>query len=135
MALAPGTRLGSYRIEQPLGVGGMGEVYRARDTRLNRDVAVKVVTRALADTPGLRERFEHEARSVAALNHPNICTLYDIGRDGDVDYLVMEFLEGRTLADCLGARRALPVDEATAIAIQISTRSTPRTGAAWCTGI
>lgn len=101
MPLASGTRLGPYRIEAPVGAGGMGEVYRASDTRLNRFVAIKVLPSDLATDDERRARFEREARAIASLTHPNICTLYDVGRDGDIEYLVMELLEGRTLADRL----------------------------------
>src|SRR6185295_7188572 len=98
MPLAPGTRLGPYEILAPLGAGGMGEVYRARDTRLNRSVAVKVLPAHLSSNPDVRLRFEREARAVSSLNHPNICTLHDIGSQDGVDYLVLEHLEGETLA-------------------------------------
>src|ERR1700687_3867099 len=98
MSLAAGTRLGPYEILTPLGAGGMGEVYKARDTRLNRTVAIKVLPEHLSQKPQLRERFEREARAVSSLNHPHICTLHDVGKQGDVDYLVMEYLEGETLA-------------------------------------
>jgi eukaryotic-like serine/threonine-protein kinase len=101
MTLAPGTRLGPYEIVAPLGAGGMGEVYRARDTRLGRDVAVKVLPQHLSANPEVRTRFEREAKTVSALNHPNICTLFDVGREGDTDYLVMELVEGETLAQRL----------------------------------
>ena len=111
MSLAPGTRLGPYEIIAPLGAGGMGEVYRARDTRLGRDVAIKVLPEHLSGDAARRERFEREARAVSSLNHPHICTLYDIGSldmgQGPVDYLVMEHLEGETLADRL-VRGPLP---------------------------
>src|SRR2546425_6792800 len=99
MPLASGSRLGPYEILTPLGAGGMGEVYRARDTRLGRDVAIKVLPQHLTSSPEVRTRFEREARTVSSLNHPNICTLHDIGREGDTDYLVMELVEGETLAD------------------------------------
>jgi eukaryotic-like serine/threonine-protein kinase len=95
--LKDGTKLGPYEILSPLGAGGMGEVYRARDTRLDRDVAVKVLPAHLANDAQLKQRFEREARTVSSLNHPHICTLYDIGREGDTDFLVMEYLEGETL--------------------------------------
>src|SRR5437899_5957610 len=98
MSLAAGTRLGPYEILTPLGAGGMGEVYKARDTRLDRTVAIKVLPEHLADTPDLKTRFEREARAVSSLNHPHICTLYDIGHQDGVDYLVMEHIEGETLA-------------------------------------
>ena len=98
MTLNAGTRLGPYEILSPLGAGGMGEVYRAKDTRLGREVALKVLPQHLSSNPEVRARFEREARTVSSLNHPNICTLFDVGRDGDVDYLVMELVEGETLA-------------------------------------
>src|SRR5918999_4991788 len=119
MTVSVGTRLGPYEIVAPLGAGGMGEVYRARDTRLDRTVAIKVLTGALAADSESRRRFEHEARAIAALNDPHICTIHDVGRHGDLDYLVLEYLEGETLADRLRRTPALTVDEALAIAIQI----------------
>src|SRR5262245_19001439 len=97
MSLARGTRLGPYEIDGPLGVGGMGEVYRATDTRLGRAVAVKVVSAGLAGDDTTRARFQREARAIAALNHPNICALFDIGHDASYDFLVLELLEGETL--------------------------------------
>ena len=99
MALTSGTKFGPYEIESPLGAGGMGEVYRARDARLDRSVAIKVLASHLAASPELKQRFEREARALSALNHPNICQLYDIGSQNGTDYLVMEYLEGETLAD------------------------------------
>jgi Tol biopolymer transport system component len=117
--LAPGTRLGPYEIVSPLGAGGMGEVYRARDPRLGRDVAIKVLPAHLTDDLELRARFEREARSVAALNHPNICALYDVGREGDRDFLVMELLDGETLAARL-QRGALATPEVLKIGGQIA---------------
>ncbi|MEO5616253.1 MAG: protein kinase, partial [Candidatus Eisenbacteria bacterium] len=101
MPLDNGTRLGPYEIIAPLGAGGMGEVYRARDSRLGRDVAVKVLPRHLSATPEVRSRFEREAKTVSQLNHPNICSLFDVGREGETDFLVMELVEGGTLADRL----------------------------------
>jgi serine/threonine protein kinase/Tol biopolymer transport system component len=98
MPLTSGTRLGPYEIIAPLGAGGMGEVYRARDTRLDRTVAVKVLPAHLSSEPQRRERFEREARAISALNHPHICTLFDVGREGEIDFLVMELVEGETLA-------------------------------------
>jgi eukaryotic-like serine/threonine-protein kinase len=98
MALAPGTKLGPYQIESLLGAGGMGEVYRARDTRLDRTVAIKILTQGVADTPEVRQRFEREARAVSSLSHPHICVLYDVGNQDGIEYLVMEYLEGETLA-------------------------------------
>src|SRR5436305_13854317 len=116
--LAAGTELGPYVIETRLGAGGMGEVYRARDKRLRRTVALKVLPAHLARTSGLRQRLEREAEAISSLNHPHICTLHDIGRQGDVDYLVMEFLEGETLAQRL-KRGAIPLPELLEFAIQI----------------
>src|SRR5579863_2485621 len=98
MHLTSGTKLGPYEIVSPAGAGGMGEVYRARDTRLDRTVAIKVLPQHLADTPDSRQRFEREAKAVSALNHPNICTLHDVGSQDGTDFLVMEYLEGDTLA-------------------------------------
>ena len=97
----PGMKLGPYEIQSLLGAGGMGEVYRARDTRLDRSVALKVLPALLSSDPARKQRFEREARAIAALQHPNICTLHDVGQEGGVDYLVMEFLEGETLAERL----------------------------------
>jgi eukaryotic-like serine/threonine-protein kinase len=110
VTIAGGSRLGPYRIVESIGAGGMGEVYRAVDTRLDRPVAVKVLPPHLSAASGMRERFEREARTISALSHPNICSLFDIGREGDVDYLVMELLEGHTLAERI-ARGPLPIDE------------------------
>jgi Tol biopolymer transport system component/predicted Ser/Thr protein kinase len=110
MSLAAGRRLGPYEIVALLGVGGMGEVYKARDTRLDRTVAIKVLPPHTAERPDFRQRFEREARAVSALNHPHICTLYDIGQEAGRDYLVMEYLDGQTLADRL-RRGALPLNE------------------------
>jgi serine/threonine-protein kinase len=100
-ALPSGTRLGPYEILAPLGEGGMGKVYKARDTRLDRLVAIKLLQADIADRPEVQERFEREARTVASLNHPHICTLYDVGHHDNVDFLVMEYLEGETLAQRL----------------------------------
>src|SRR5262245_62004409 len=110
MSLAARTRLGPYEIVAPLGAGGMGEVYRAKDTRLGRDVAVKVLPQHLSSNPEIRARFEREAKTVSALNHPHICTLHDVGREGEIDYLVMELMEGETLAARL-AKGPLPLAE------------------------
>lgn len=101
MAISAGTRLGPYEILASIGAGGMGEVYRARDTRLDRTVAIKVLPSHLSSNPDLRQRFEREARAVSSLNHPHICTLHDVGQQDGVDYLVMEYLEGETVADRL----------------------------------
>ncbi len=119
MPLSAGDRLGPYEILAAIGAGGMGEVYRARDTRLDRTVAVKVLPSHLSHDPTLRQRFEREARAASSLNHPHICTLHDIGREGETDYLVMELLEGETLAARLEAG-PLPVDETLRYAIQIA---------------
>src|SRR6478736_6069369 len=99
--LEAGTKLGPYEIVSPLGAGGMGEVYRARDTRLGREVAIKVLPQHLSANAEVRARFEREAKTVSSLNHPYICTLFDVGREGDTDYLVMELIEGETLAQRL----------------------------------
>jgi Tol biopolymer transport system component len=98
MTLASGARLGPYEIVSPLGAGGMGEVYRAKDTRLDRTVAVKVLPQHLSSSAEVRQRFEREAKAISQLSHPHICALYDVGREGETDYLVMEYLEGETLA-------------------------------------
>ena len=129
MPLSPSTRLGPYEITSALGAGGMGEVYKARDTRLGRDVAIKVLPALLAADPQFRERFEREAKSISQLNHPNICTLFDVGRlraEGasasqgeEVEFLVMEFIEGETLAARLG-RGALPIADVLRIAVEIA---------------
>src|SRR6202165_3568483 len=101
MALTSGTKLGPYEIVAPLGAGGMGEVYRARDTRLDRIVAIKILPSHLSENPEAKQRFDREARTISSLNHPNICSLYDVGHQDGIDYLVMEYLEGETLADRL----------------------------------
>ncbi len=119
MPLESGTRLGPYQIVSPLGAGGMGEVYRAVDTRLDRTVAIKILPSELAHDPERRSRFEREAKAIAALTHPNICTLYDVGNHEGVEFLVMELLEGKTLAARLESG-PLPLGEAIACAIQIA---------------
>ncbi|MGA7298846.1 MAG: serine/threonine-protein kinase, partial [Candidatus Sulfotelmatobacter sp.] len=119
MGLASGTKLGPYEIQEPLGAGGMGEVYLARDTRLGRDVAVKVLPAHLSSDPELRQRMEREARAISSLNHPHICTLHDIGSQDGLDFLVMEHLEGETLAERL-ACGPLPLNDALKVAIQIA---------------
>src|SRR5437870_2788639 len=119
MPLTPGTRLGPYEIVGPLGAGGMGEVYRALDPRLGREVAIKVLPQHLSANVEVRARFEREAKTVSSLNHPHICTLFDVGREGDVDYLVMELVDGETLAQRL-TRGALPVAEVLKIGAQIA---------------
>jgi eukaryotic-like serine/threonine-protein kinase len=119
MTFTAGTRLGPYEIDGPIGSGGMGEVYRARDVRLDRAVAIKVLPPALASDPAFRDRFEREARTLSRLNHPNICTVHDVGTHEGVGYLVMEYLEGRTLADAL-KRGPMPAGEALRTAAQIA---------------
>jgi Tol biopolymer transport system component len=119
MSLAPGTRLGPYEILAPLGAGGMGEVYRARDTRLGRDVAVKVLPEHLSEQPEIRARFEREAKTISALHHPHVCMLFDVGREGDTDFLVMELVEGETLAQRL-QRGPLTAAELLRFGIQIA---------------
>src|ERR1700691_1730148 len=119
MTLTSGTKLGPYEIQSALGAGGMGEVYRALDTRLDRTVAVKVLASHLSSSPELKQRLEREARAISSLNHPNICQLYDIGSQNGTDYLVMEFLEGETLAERL-RKGPLPLPEVLKVAIAIA---------------
>ena len=119
MSLSNGIRLGPYEIIAAVGAGGMGEVYRARDTRLDRTVAVKVLPAHLTSDPDLRQRFEREARTISSLNHPHICALYDVGHHDGTDYLVMEFLEGETLADRL-QRGRVPLDQVLKIGTEIA---------------
>ena len=121
MTLNSGTRIGPYEILSALGSGGMGDVYRARDTRLHRTVAIKVLSSDLAGDPELRGRFEREARTIAALDHPHICAVYDVGDQDGVHYLVMPHLEGETLAQRLArAPRGLPLPEVLTIGRQIA---------------
>src|SRR2546425_3565885 len=101
MTLTAGSRLGPYEILSPLGAGGMGEVYKARDTRLERTVAVKVLPQHLSENADVRQRFEREAKTISQLSHPHICALYDVGNQDGVEFLVMEYLEGETLSDRL----------------------------------
>src|SRR5580704_12543826 len=117
--LAPGTKLGPYEIVAPLGAGGMGEVYRARDSRLGRIVAVKILPAELAADSDRLHRFEREARSTSSLNHPNIVTIYDLGRDGSTHYMAMEMIEGKTLRELLLAG-TLPIRKAIEIAAQVA---------------
>src|SRR6202795_4677591 len=119
MALTSGTKLGPYEIVSPLGAGGMGEVYRARDTRLERDIAIKVLPANLSSDPNLRQRLEREAKAVSKLSHPHICTLYDIGHQDGVDFLVMEYLEGETLERRL-TKGPLPPEQTIRYASQIA---------------
>src|SRR5499427_7137334 len=109
MSLVPGTKLGPYEVVGPLGTGGMGEVYRARDTRLERTVAIKILPVQVSSDPVRKQRFEREAKTISNLNHPNICTLHDIGSQDGIDYLVMEYVEGETLEKRL-EKGPLPTD-------------------------
>src|ERR1700686_4574894 len=119
MALASGIKLGPYEIQSPLGAGGMGEVYRAMDGRLDRTVAIKVLGSHLSSSPELKQRMEREAKSISSLNHPCICQLYDIGSQNGTDYLVMEFLEGETLAERL-RKGPLPLNEIYKVGIAVA---------------
>src|SRR5246500_1174162 len=118
MALTSGTKLGPYEIQSPLGAGGMGEVYRARDTRLDRSIAIKILPTHLSSNPEAKQRFDREARAISSLNHPNICTLHDVGHQDGIDYLVMEFLEGETVADRL-IKGPLPLQQLLKYGIEI----------------
>jgi Tol biopolymer transport system component/predicted Ser/Thr protein kinase len=117
--LTPGQKLGPYEIDSPLGAGGMGEVYRARDTRLERTVAIKVLPSHLSSNPDLKQRFEREAKAISSLNHPRICQLYDVGSQDGVDFLVMEYLEGETLAKRL-EKGALPLEQVLKIGAELA---------------
>jgi len=117
--LASGTRLGPYEIVAQLGAGGMGEVYKALDTRLNRTVAIKTLSGTLAADTQFRQRFDREAQTISQLDHPNICSLFDVGDESGTAFLVMQYLEGETLAERLSAG-ALPLDRALSIAIDVA---------------
>jgi Tol biopolymer transport system component/predicted Ser/Thr protein kinase len=119
MSLSSGTRLGPYEILSPLGAGGMGEVYKGNDTRLGREVAIKVLPSHLSDDPDLKARFEREARAISQLTHPHICTLYDIGSENGVDFLVMELLDGQSLADRL-EKGPLPTEQVLKFGVEIA---------------
>jgi eukaryotic-like serine/threonine-protein kinase len=119
MALNSGSRLGPYEILAPLGAGGMGEVYRARDTRLERTVAIKILPLQLSSDPVHKQRFEREAKTISNLNHPHICVLHDIGQQDGVDYLVMECVEGETLAKRL-EKGPLPLEQVLKLGAQIA---------------
>ena len=119
MALTSGTKLGPYEIESPLGAGGMGEVYRAKDTRLDRTVAIKILPAHLSSDPVRKQRFEREAKTISSLNHPHICVLYDVGSQDGIDYLVMECVEGETLAKRL-ERGTLPLEQVLKYGMQIA---------------
>src|ERR1700733_7636321 len=118
MPLQPGERLGPYEILALIGKGGMGEVYRARDTRLHRDIAVKVLPQSFA-TEAARERFQREARAASALNHPNICVVYDVGEAAGHPFLVMELLKGKTLREHIGGT-PLDIPAALMLSIQVA---------------
>jgi serine/threonine protein kinase len=120
MSLSAGARLGPYEILSPLGAGGMGEVYRAKDARLSRTVAIKVLSTDAAGDADRRERFEREAKAISALDHPNICALYDVGDHQGAYFLVMPCLDGQTLAERL-IKGALPIDQVIKIAVEIAT--------------
>ncbi|HEY3122559.1 MAG TPA: protein kinase [Thermoanaerobaculia bacterium] len=134
MPLFAGTRLGPYEILAAVGAGGMGEVYKARDTRLERTVAVKVLPSHLSQNEEVRQRFEREAKTISSLSHPHICALYDVGNQDGVEYLVMEYLEGETLADRLGAARCR-ASRCCDTESRSPTRWTRRTGKGSCTAI
>src|ERR1700682_1515115 len=119
MALTAGIRLGPYEILAPLGAGGMGEVYRARDTRLDRTVAIKILPQHLSDNPTLKQRFEREAKAISSLNHPHICVLHDVGTQDGIQFLVMECVEGETLAKRL-EKGPLPLEQALKYGMQIA---------------
>src|SRR5271170_6393914 len=119
MALPSGTKLGPYEIQSPLGAGGMGEVYRATDVRLGRDVAVKILPAHLSSNSAARQRFEREAKTISGLNHPNICTLFDVGHQDGLDFIVMEYLAGETLETRLG-KGALPLEQVLQYGSQIA---------------
>jgi serine/threonine protein kinase len=119
MSLAPGTKLGPYEIGTPLGAGGMGEVYRARDTRLNRTIAVKILPAQLSSDPIRKQRFEREAKTISSLNHPHICVLHDVGHQDGIDYLVMECIGGETLATRL-EKGALPLEQVSKYGSQVA---------------
>src|SRR5271157_1080309 len=118
MPLATGSKLGPYEIVGLLGAGGMGEVYRAKDTRLGRDVAIKILPTEMSADAARKQRFEREAKTISGLNHPNICVLHDVGSQDGLDYLVMECLEGETLAKRL-ARGPLPLEQVLKVGAQI----------------
>src|SRR5215510_4488410 len=119
MTLSAGSRLGPYEVLAPIGAGGMGEVYKARDTRLDRTVAVKVLPQHLSASAEVRQRFEREAKTISQLSHPHICALYDVGNQDGVEYLVMELLEGETLAERLN-KGSLPVEQTLRFGIEIA---------------
>src|SRR5260370_12278256 len=119
MALAPGAKLGPYEIVAPLGAGAMGEVYKARDTRLERTVAIKILPAHLSSDPVRRQRFEREPKTISSLNHPHICPLHDVGHQDGLDYLVLECVEGETLARRL-EKGPLPLEQVLKFGMQIA---------------
>jgi serine/threonine protein kinase len=133
MSLAPGARLGHYELLSLVGAGGMGEVYRARDTRLDRTVAIKVLPAGASADEERQRRFEREARAASALNHPNICTIHEIGAADGRDYICFEYVENVTLSRLL-SQSALSIDRLIEIAPRWPKPSTTRTGAASYTG-
>src|SRR3984885_6230861 len=118
MSLTSGARLGPYEVQSPLGAGGMGEVYRAKDTRLDPTVPVKILPSHLSDNPEAKQRFDREARAISSLNHPNICTLHDVGHQDGIDFLVMEYVQGETLESRL-QKGPLPLKQALECGMQI----------------
>jgi serine/threonine protein kinase len=121
MPIETGKQLGPYVIESPAGAGGMGEIYKAKDTRLDRAVAIKVLPDGVAGNPDLRARFEREAKAISSLNHPHICTLYDVGQEDGIDFLVMEYIEGKTLSERL-KEGPMEIEEILSVAIQVAGR-------------
>ena len=119
MTLTAGAKLGPYEIQSELGAGGMGEVYRARDTRLDRQVAIKILAMHLSSSPELKQRLEREARAISSLNHPHICHLYDIGSQDGTDYLVMELLEGETVGERL-RKGSMPLNEVLKVGAEVA---------------
>src|SRR6202022_3531915 len=119
MPLAPGTKLGPYEIQSALGAGGMGEVYRARDTRLDRTIAIKILPAQFSSDPVRKQRFEREAKAISSLNHPHICVLHDVGHQDGINYLVMECVEGETLAKRL-EKGSLPVEQVLKYGAQVA---------------
>jgi serine/threonine protein kinase len=119
MSPQPGSRLGPYELQAPIGAGGMGEVWRGKDTRLDRSVAIKILPAGFAEDVERRQRFEREAKTISSLNHPHICTLFDVGHEGDAHFLVMELVEGESLADRL-QKGPLPLDQVVKFGAQVA---------------
>src|SRR6201987_6118674 len=120
MPISTGTRLGSYEVGAQIGAGGMGEVYKAHDTKLGRDVAIKIIPEAFAHDSDRLSRFQREAKMLASLNHPNIATIYGLEQSNGTNYLVMELVSGETLAESIKREGAIPIEEALKIGIQIA---------------